>query len=519
FLYYLTLTLDANFWLKDWNCSSDVADLGLHTGLAYFVPNDPYKDHILKFATQNDISTCSGFKSLAHAETKFSTGLRVTGVGLCLCAQHEFVHPIGWHVQHLTHSISCLELGALMARELNEIVQKRWDPGQDMIASTITLAITTGESIWALVFNLSVDTAHWEEWMKMIEDWDVVKSKPNPYIAMKTSLSEAEVCAQLTDAERVTSSRGQLSHHTTSPSAFITQALTLEETQQRLASDIRNKTALTANQHTNVQQWRAALHHQICNFHSIQAVYMVDIEDIVDRNPDDLDAKPKEIALWLPSALQPATHTAICMNNIGIIEEKLRETQSRDTLTQLWNHLHTKSHSHAALLSLRGPGSWECELQTLQTKHICGPNATTSGDIDNANDTINSSGCRIPKRHLEALQHRLSEGHRTTSWIWKTAGVLGENEGLNKAGIATYANCQAAIQCDLLKHFTALWEAPMQAGNSTDQDKVDESDIADRLGLMDNPESSVYNGEGENGEGEGEGKGKEDNWNDWEGDE
>lgn len=32
---------------------------------------------------------------MAHAETKFTTGLRATGVGLCLCARHEFVRPCG----------------------------------------------------------------------------------------------------------------------------------------------------------------------------------------------------------------------------------------------------------------------------------------------------------------------------------------------------------------------------------------------------------------------------------------
>lgn len=32
---------------------------------------------------------------MAHAEMKFMTGLRATGVGLCLCARHEFVLPCG----------------------------------------------------------------------------------------------------------------------------------------------------------------------------------------------------------------------------------------------------------------------------------------------------------------------------------------------------------------------------------------------------------------------------------------
>jgi hypothetical protein len=216
-----------------------------------------------------------------------------------------------------------------------------------------------------------------------------------------------------------------------------------------LASDIKNKTALSANQHTNVQQQRAALHRQIHNFRSIQVVYMVYIEDIIDRNPDDPDAEPEEIALWLPSALQPATRTAICMNNIGIVEEKLREAQCHDALIELRNYLHTKSHcvkyrnSHihgqranthahalidsllhkidraawkycvacAVLLSLRGPGSWERELQTLQAKDICGPDAMTSGDIDDANDT-SARFQRGVWRHYSAGSVKATGRHR-----------------------------------------------------------------------------------------------------------
>lgn len=41
------------------------------------------------------ISNCSGFKTLAHAETKFSTGMRSTGVGMVLCARHEVVQAGG----------------------------------------------------------------------------------------------------------------------------------------------------------------------------------------------------------------------------------------------------------------------------------------------------------------------------------------------------------------------------------------------------------------------------------------
>lgn len=41
------------------------------------------------------ISTCSGFQTLAHAETKNTAGLRCTGIAMCICSRHEFVRPNG----------------------------------------------------------------------------------------------------------------------------------------------------------------------------------------------------------------------------------------------------------------------------------------------------------------------------------------------------------------------------------------------------------------------------------------
>ena len=55
FLYSLFIAIDANFRLKNCARSSDDLDPGLHTGLAYFVLNCPYYDHVLQFATQNDV--------------------------------------------------------------------------------------------------------------------------------------------------------------------------------------------------------------------------------------------------------------------------------------------------------------------------------------------------------------------------------------------------------------------------------------------------------------------------------
>ncbi|KAK0231989.1 hypothetical protein EDD85DRAFT_955825 [Armillaria nabsnona] len=95
YIYWGLFALDANFRLKNLHRSNSDVDPGLHTGLTYMVKYAPYLVHVKKFASQKDISTCSGFKTLVHAETKGEAGLRASGVGMCICACHKMVCATG----------------------------------------------------------------------------------------------------------------------------------------------------------------------------------------------------------------------------------------------------------------------------------------------------------------------------------------------------------------------------------------------------------------------------------------
>jgi hypothetical protein len=41
------------------------------------------------------MSTCSGLAALDHANSKFSRGYATTGVGVAMCARHEFIQKNG----------------------------------------------------------------------------------------------------------------------------------------------------------------------------------------------------------------------------------------------------------------------------------------------------------------------------------------------------------------------------------------------------------------------------------------
>ncbi|KAJ7025854.1 hypothetical protein C8F04DRAFT_967229 [Mycena alexandri] len=95
FLYLLFLALDACFRLKRCLVSSELRDPGLGTGWAYFVEQEPYRAYLLTRTNETEMSTCSGLAALDYANTKFSRGYSTTGVGMGVCARHEFVQPTG----------------------------------------------------------------------------------------------------------------------------------------------------------------------------------------------------------------------------------------------------------------------------------------------------------------------------------------------------------------------------------------------------------------------------------------
>ena len=113
YMYLLILALDANFRLKRRTISNDAYDLGLMSECRYFVPDENYRDHVMRYADQEDvstfgcshgasllnidlqISTCTGFAAMAYANTKFSKGYATTGVSLVLCTRHRFIQPNG----------------------------------------------------------------------------------------------------------------------------------------------------------------------------------------------------------------------------------------------------------------------------------------------------------------------------------------------------------------------------------------------------------------------------------------
>ncbi|KAJ7018016.1 hypothetical protein C8F04DRAFT_1278419 [Mycena alexandri] len=95
FLYILYIAIDACFRLKRRLVSSEKKDPSLGPGWSFFTEDAPYREYLLGVTDQKEMSTCSGLAALDYANTKFSRGYGSTGVGLGVCARHEFVQKSG----------------------------------------------------------------------------------------------------------------------------------------------------------------------------------------------------------------------------------------------------------------------------------------------------------------------------------------------------------------------------------------------------------------------------------------
>lgn len=58
-MYLLILAIDANFRLKCRAVSNDTRDPGLMSGYGYFIPDEDYREHVMCYADQEDVSTFS----------------------------------------------------------------------------------------------------------------------------------------------------------------------------------------------------------------------------------------------------------------------------------------------------------------------------------------------------------------------------------------------------------------------------------------------------------------------------
>lgn len=245
--------------------------------------------------------------------------------------------------------------------------------------------------------------------------------------------------------------------------------LTLEFCRRRLCFDVTDGT-LSSHQQTELQRRRTSLLKQIHRFRSVQALYTVDLENLLEQNGSGSFVEAENTILWLPSSINTSIRTSTCRDNIACIEDELRNAQCHDCLNKLRNVLRARVHlikhrnrnargqrantraasvisrldakikiiaekyrtARRCLIALRGPGSWEGALRPLDAHDIRGPSEDI-GSIEDPSDVVGANGRKRTKKQQAAANRRLGQGVMQVSWIWTSVGVLGDDNdvGLN----------------------------------------------------------------------------------------
>ncbi|KAJ7077196.1 hypothetical protein C8R44DRAFT_836773 [Mycena epipterygia] len=93
--FFLFLAQDCNFGLINRNVSTDDFDPILTDRMGYFVNMRLYTAFLKEHVTEEEISTCSGFRAMFMANSKRGKRLRTTGVGGMTCRRHNMWCPNG----------------------------------------------------------------------------------------------------------------------------------------------------------------------------------------------------------------------------------------------------------------------------------------------------------------------------------------------------------------------------------------------------------------------------------------
>ncbi|KAJ7827600.1 hypothetical protein B0H14DRAFT_3088313 [Mycena olivaceomarginata] len=373
FIYVFFLAIDACFRLKRGLVSSELKDPGLGTGMSYLLEDTEFREFLLTVTDQVEVywqmSTCSGLAALDYANTKFSRGYSSTGVGMGVCARHEFIQPngvgdlqrgeryanmdyiFGSILRHhspslrktISYDIVCQWWKHLMERllvlpPLMHIEGHNVDCGALYSLNLIPgSGQTDGEGIERLSTRIMGPGAHhdtiddhWAYW-----NWQKL---------ITLGLTEMDVRLQFQKEEEEAAKRGLPAKHKVSPGGFIVECLEVEEEQRVVRVQAELKKAKTTTQQINMGALRTKLIRRLNRLRQLQGTYCPAAVVALEKRNVPEDEQPENEPLFLPSALSEVQRAAGgCSPGLLEMEQLMRDAQCRSSLVKLRNQLIIKA--------------------------------------------------------------------------------------------------------------------------------------------------------------------------------
>ncbi|KAJ7889382.1 hypothetical protein B0H14DRAFT_2561881 [Mycena olivaceomarginata] len=371
FIYTLFLALDACFRMKRGLVSSELKDPGLGTGDGVHVGEYP----VQRISVDGD-------------RIRRST----TGVGMGVCARHEFIQPNGVgdlqkgekickHGLHiclhppaprpaavadciLRYSLPVVEAPLRAAAQSAELMHIHAHTLLCGILYSLNLipgsGQTDGEGIErrGATLRRRLDNAleqqmiqrqvlavfsqqqqDWVEgWKKMVHDYEADRSKENPYEAVVVGLTEKEIRLQFQQEEEAEAKRGLPAKHKVTPSAFMTEVFGCGGRAAEL------KKAKTTTQQVDMGVLRTKLIRRLERLQKLQNTYSPGSIIALEKRKAPADEQPESEPLFLPSALTEAERgLGGCTEGLLEMELLMRDAQCHGAIVKLRNQLVIKA--------------------------------------------------------------------------------------------------------------------------------------------------------------------------------
>ncbi|KAJ7191675.1 hypothetical protein B0H12DRAFT_1039767, partial [Mycena haematopus] len=336
------------------------------------------------------------------------------------------------------------------------------------------------------------------KWEKMVREWEEDdEATPCPYdYGEVEATTMADVLARMAVEEHARVAKDGVSGLVVKPGPFLIAGIQIQEEQAALQLEVK-RLKRTTIQATALQRARTLLLGKVKALHDIQDNYMPGLRTWIAQQhpalPTGNNATPETIPIYLPSSLPADCRQAVCVTALVEQEDALREAQANEALHNLRAGLRTRTFAHkfkrknldgqgaytksrelldgiedrirtataryraarAALLALRGPGTWDGVFQELRPHDIRGMNERLLNDEEKEEDRkarvraglppeadggdIDEYGEPVEATTLFNLE--TGEGRRLLSWIWYTGVIKEADDGSLHEGTEEFYSC------------------------------------------------------------------------------
>ncbi|KAM6497786.1 hypothetical protein JOM56_005734 [Amanita muscaria] len=266
-----------------------------------------------------------------------------------------------------------------------------------------------------------------EKWEKMLADWNVDPSKPNPYEEPVAPTSLQDVRLELGKEDMAMAADGHGPSIKTTLGSFFMTGLDIEEQQRQICLEAAEmKKSPTSKQQADLDDKRTSLLRRIHRWHEVQLVYIPCVGGLLAASlsaaaaGESLPELAESIPLYLPSSLP--YHLRCLPEMVLLADDALADVRrQRRIISGLWqfkrlnvngtgNKSNTRMRTLYNCFNLRTQRCADCYRAARQRLVVLDPNGSWCGRLQ----VLKDEDIRGPGQE----DNKKSKGRFEPSWIW-----------------------------------------------------------------------------------------------------